>query len=144
MNGIEERTLGMKVWHGAVVTTEPTFGQGKTITMEKGNGGSSTTECVAVPAHFHHLSHEIFQGFQGYDTHESYDDNRNGHPHNRQVDHSQQDYGQDDRQQRGAVAKKRLTPSEPSPHVIFLGLDPDFTEADVCRLSCSYTSCTHD
>lgn len=28
--------------------------------------------------------------------------------------------------------KKRLVPSEPSAHVIFLGLDPDFTEADVC------------
>lgn len=28
--------------------------------------------------------------------------------------------------------KKRLVPSEPSPHVIFLGLDPDFTESDVC------------
>lgn len=40
-------------------------------------------------------------------------------------------------QQRGAgggFPKKRLQPSEPSPHVIFLGLDPDFTEADVCRL----------
>jgi RNA-binding protein 5/10 len=27
--------------------------------------------------------------------------------------------------------RRRLAPSEPSPHVIFLGLDPDFTEADV-------------
>ncbi|KAJ3849966.1 hypothetical protein EV368DRAFT_46265 [Lentinula lateritia] len=27
--------------------------------------------------------------------------------------------------------KKRLQPSEPSPHVIFLGLDPDFTESDL-------------
>lgn len=54
------------------------------------------------------------------------------------------DYGQgeydgsyhDDRShQRGGFPKKRLVPSEPSPHVIFLGLDPDFTEADVCRLS---------
>ena len=27
--------------------------------------------------------------------------------------------------------KKRLVPSEPSPHVIFLGLDQDFTEADL-------------
>ncbi|KIY51131.1 hypothetical protein FISHEDRAFT_38467, partial [Fistulina hepatica ATCC 64428] len=27
--------------------------------------------------------------------------------------------------------KKRLVPSEPSQHVIFLGLDPDFTEADL-------------
>ncbi|KAJ7273454.1 hypothetical protein B0H12DRAFT_1176635 [Mycena haematopus] len=35
--------------------------------------------------------------------------------------------------QRGGApfAKKRLQPSEPSPHVIFLGLDPDFTEADL-------------
>ncbi|KAI0730383.1 hypothetical protein C8Q72DRAFT_824121 [Fomitopsis betulina] len=31
----------------------------------------------------------------------------------------------------GAYGKKRLIPSEPSPHVIFLGLDPDFTEADL-------------
>lgn len=27
--------------------------------------------------------------------------------------------------------KKRLVPSEASPHVIFLGLDPDFTESDL-------------
>ncbi|KAJ6455845.1 hypothetical protein C8R45DRAFT_1035906 [Mycena sanguinolenta] len=31
----------------------------------------------------------------------------------------------------GPFGKKRLQPSEPSPHVIFLGLDPDFTEADL-------------
>ncbi|KAF7338512.1 hypothetical protein MVEN_02077300 [Mycena venus] len=38
-----------------------------------------------------------------------------------------------DNSQRGGApfAKKRLQPSEPSPHVIFLGLDPDFTEADL-------------
>ncbi|THH14333.1 hypothetical protein EW146_g5981, partial [Bondarzewia mesenterica] len=30
-----------------------------------------------------------------------------------------------------AQAKKPLVPSEPSAHVIFLGLDPDFTEADL-------------
>ncbi|KAI0340191.1 hypothetical protein BDW22DRAFT_1414817 [Trametopsis cervina] len=30
----------------------------------------------------------------------------------------------------GGHHKKRMVPSEPSPHVIFLGLDPDFTEAD--------------
>ncbi|KAF8212511.1 hypothetical protein K438DRAFT_1958233 [Mycena galopus ATCC 62051] len=38
-----------------------------------------------------------------------------------------------DQTQRGGApfAKKRLQPSEPSPHVIFLGLDPDFTEADL-------------
>ncbi|KAJ6611748.1 hypothetical protein B0H10DRAFT_2054936 [Mycena sp. CBHHK59/15] len=45
-----------------------------------------------------------------------------------------QDHMQDERFQRnagGAFVKKRLQPSEPSPHVIFLGLDPDFTEADL-------------
>ncbi|KAE9406483.1 hypothetical protein BT96DRAFT_1055206 [Gymnopus androsaceus JB14] len=31
----------------------------------------------------------------------------------------------------GGFPKKRLQPSEPSPHVIFLGLDPDFTESDL-------------
>lgn len=31
----------------------------------------------------------------------------------------------------GAPPKKRMQASEPSPHVIFLGLDPDFTESDV-------------
>ena len=55
-----------------------------------------------------------------------------------------QEYMQDDRSRNvgggggsGFQPKRRLTPSEPSPHVIFLGLDPDFTEADVCRLSYS-------
>ncbi|KAJ7046521.1 hypothetical protein C8F04DRAFT_1060772 [Mycena alexandri] len=42
----------------------------------------------------------------------------------------------DQQQERGGgggapFIKKRLQPSEPSPHVIFLGLDPDFTEADL-------------
>jgi RNA-binding protein 5/10 len=59
--------------------------------------------------------------YQGHDPSHSYEED----PANVQ--------GQDDRPQRG-FTKKRLMPSEPSPHVIFLGLDPDFTEADVCRL----------
>ncbi|KDQ33615.1 hypothetical protein PLEOSDRAFT_1091567 [Pleurotus ostreatus PC15] len=48
-----------------------------------------------------------------------------------------QDYTVDERpqQQRGGpggnFTKKRMQPSEPSPHVIFLGLDTDFTEADL-------------
>jgi RNA-binding protein 5/10 len=46
----------------------------------------------------------------------------------------------EERPQRGGVPfKKKHIPSEPSPHVIFLGLDPDFTEADVCRpFMCSF------
>ncbi|KAF7304755.1 RhoA GTPase effector DIA/Diaphanous [Mycena kentingensis (nom. inval.)] len=34
--------------------------------------------------------------------------------------------------------KKRLQPSEPSPHVIFLGLDPDFNEADLQKYLVSH------
>ncbi|KAG5634257.1 hypothetical protein H0H81_002688, partial [Sphagnurus paluster] len=72
-------------------------------------------------------------GFQVYDTAQGYGDS--GHERsNPQGAERFQDYGQDDRHQRPGVNKKRLTPSEPSPHVIFLGLDPDFTEADVCVL----------
>ncbi len=73
--------------------------------------------------------------FKGYDTSRGNEDH--GDLSNRQYDVSQ-DYGQEDRSRGGAggFGKKRLVPSEPSPHVIFLGLDPDFTEADVCRLPC--------
>ncbi|KAF8655855.1 hypothetical protein AX16_002938 [Volvariella volvacea WC 439] len=61
----------------------------------------------------------------GYDNNNSYEDYSHG-----KGNYSNQDFG-DDRAQRGGGFKKRLTPSEPSPHVIFLGLDPDFTEADL-------------
>ncbi|KAH8102847.1 hypothetical protein BXZ70DRAFT_926798 [Cristinia sonorae] len=44
--------------------------------------------------------------------------------------HGRKDWPQDNPQDKG-YGKKRLVPSEPSPHVIFLGLDPDFTEADL-------------
>ncbi|KIM65095.1 hypothetical protein SCLCIDRAFT_561728 [Scleroderma citrinum Foug A] len=37
----------------------------------------------------------------------------------------------DPRHGKGFSSKKRLVPSEPSAHVIFLGLDPDFSEADL-------------
>ncbi|KAF8163019.1 hypothetical protein B0H34DRAFT_693746 [Crassisporium funariophilum] len=70
----------------------------------------------------------------GYDSARNNDDSAQGYSHNRQNEWSQ-DYGQEDRSRGGGglggFAKKRLVPSEPSPHVIFLGLDPDFTEADL-------------
>ncbi|KDQ59414.1 hypothetical protein JAAARDRAFT_56428 [Jaapia argillacea MUCL 33604] len=68
----------------------------------------------------------------GYGAAHSYEENANegGWGHGHQGD-SGQDYAYDDRSQKGSHAKKRLVPSEPSPHVIFLGLDPDFTEADL-------------
>jgi len=71
---------------------------------------------------------------KGYDTTRGIEDNTTYSDTNRQ-----HDWGQEDRSRGGGVnfPKKRLVPSEPSPHVIFLGLDPDFTEADVCRLPCS-------
>jgi len=69
------------------------------------------------------------KGLQGYDTSQAYDENTTYDTTTVQAQSSLPD----DRPHRNFV-KKRLTPSEPSPHVIFLGLDPDFTEADVCRL----------
>lgn len=60
-----------------------------------------------------------------------YDDTTNSSGYYHKNDY--QDYGQEDRHRGsgGGFPKKRLVPSEPSPHVIFLGFDPDFTEADV-------------
>ncbi|TFK42869.1 hypothetical protein BDQ12DRAFT_732461 [Crucibulum laeve] len=73
-------------------------------------------------------------GFQGYDGTQPYDETAyaGASQYNRQIDHTH-DNGQEDRRGGGGAgfAKKRLAPSEPSPHVIFLGLDPDFTEADL-------------
>ena len=73
---------------------------------------------------------------KGYDGSRNYD--ANSYNDNRQNEWLQ-DNAQDERSRGGGAGfpKKRLVPSEPSPHVIFLGLDPDFTEADVCRLPCS-------
>ncbi|KIK63865.1 hypothetical protein GYMLUDRAFT_95422 [Collybiopsis luxurians FD-317 M1] len=59
-------------------------------------------------------------GYQGYDPSQAYEEYGQ--------DHSQ---GQQGRGAAGGYPKKRLQPSEPSPHVIFLGLDPDFTESDL-------------
>uniref|UniRef100_A0A8H8CMT6 G-patch domain-containing protein n=1 Tax=Psilocybe cubensis TaxID=181762 RepID=A0A8H8CMT6_PSICU len=70
-----------------------------------------------------------------YDNSHGYDGAGYENSYNRHQQHQDwsQDYGHDDHSRGGAggFAKKRLVPSEPSPHVIFLGLDPDFTEADV-------------
>ena len=72
--------------------------------------------------------------FQGYDPSQGWDEGgynnyNQGRANNAQW---QQQEHADDRQHWNAHNKKRQVPSEPSPHVIFLGLDPDFTEADVC------------
>jgi RNA-binding protein 5/10 len=113
----------------------------------KFNNGVSICLPVAWPV----LTTGTTQGYQGHEGAQGYDDSSSGaYGHNRQQDyghhhHQQQqqhyqrdqDYGHDDRGRGGnggGFPKKRLQPSEPSPHVIFLGLDPDFTEADVCRL----------
>ncbi|KAI0373364.1 hypothetical protein BV20DRAFT_1042175 [Pilatotrama ljubarskyi] len=78
----------------------------------------------------------------GYDASQGYD---NSGYDGRQS--NEQGYYQDDRHSRGGPHnKKRLVPSEPSPHVIFLGLDPDFTESDMQAYltsnSCSIESVT--
>ncbi|OJA14940.1 hypothetical protein AZE42_09376 [Rhizopogon vesiculosus] len=72
----------------------------------------------------------------GYDATNAYEEpgyettSYNQQPQGKPQDYSQ-DYSHDDRRQQGFQGKKRLVPSEPSPHVIFLGLDPDFSEADL-------------
>uniref|UniRef100_D8PWB0 G-patch domain-containing protein n=1 Tax=Schizophyllum commune (strain H4-8 / FGSC 9210) TaxID=578458 RepID=D8PWB0_SCHCM len=62
---------------------------------------------------------------QGYDNTPAYDESS----YSMSMSPAPQDYGHPG----GPAAKKRLVPSEPSPHVIFLGLDPDFNEADHAR-----------
>ncbi|KAG8217416.1 hypothetical protein J3R82DRAFT_5558 [Butyriboletus roseoflavus] len=70
----------------------------------------------------------------GYDT-QSYGEaaveSSYGQPNPSRHNDSAPDYANDDRQGKGFHSKKRLVPSEPSSHVIFLGLDPDFSEADL-------------
>lgn len=62
----------------------------------------------------------------GYDAAQGYED----YSYDYGQGHSGGDnWNQDDR--RGHYKKERLIPSEPSSHVIFLGLDPDFTESDL-------------
>ncbi|KAI0781294.1 hypothetical protein BD413DRAFT_600684 [Trametes elegans] len=79
----------------------------------------------------------------GYDASQGYDNS--GYEGRQSYD---QGWYQDDRPSRGGGPhnKKRLIPSEPSPHVIFLGLDPDFTESDMQAYltsnSCSIESVT--
>ncbi|PPQ89061.1 hypothetical protein CVT25_006433 [Psilocybe cyanescens] len=69
-----------------------------------------------------------------YDNSHAYDGAGYDNSYSRQQQQQDwsQDFGYDDHSRGGAggFVKKRLVPSEPSPHVIFLGLDPDFTEAD--------------
>ncbi|KIK81452.1 hypothetical protein PAXRUDRAFT_35865 [Paxillus rubicundulus Ve08.2h10] len=66
---------------------------------------------------------------QPYDD-TSYDAGYGPNNQGRHTDHTP-DYSNDDRPGKGFQSKKRLVPSEASSHVIFLGLDPDFSEADL-------------
>ncbi|KAJ3519902.1 hypothetical protein NM688_g9238 [Phlebia brevispora] len=68
----------------------------------------------------------------GYNASQGWDEgNYNNFNQGRPNAQWQQQEHTDDRQHWNAYGKKRQVPSEPSPHVIFLGLDPDFTEADL-------------
>ena len=84
--------------------------------------------------------------FQDYDTNDysSYDqrhpardanrnyDSKNSYGHDYDQHHGTDEYHQDRDGNGGTFpSRKRHVASEPSPHVIFLGLEPDFTEADV-------------
>ena len=69
------------------------------------------------------LFHRFAQSylFQGYDGQKAYDEYNSGYSKRNDQGHGGGE----------GYTKKRLVPSEASPHVIFLGLDPDFTESDV-------------
>ncbi|KZT03405.1 uncharacterized protein LAESUDRAFT_659918 [Laetiporus sulphureus 93-53] len=70
-------------------------------------------------------------GSQGYEQVTEEGAHNTSYGQARQTDVAQEHFA-DDRFQKGSgYIKKRLVPSEPSLHVIFLGLDPDFTEADL-------------
>ncbi|KAJ4501662.1 hypothetical protein C8R41DRAFT_976616 [Lentinula lateritia] len=68
-------------------------------------------------------------GYQGYDGPQAHEDYKYDANYTRQGPGFPQD--QSGRGGGPGHPKKRLQPSEPSPHVIFLGLDPDFTESDL-------------
>ncbi|CAL1703724.1 unnamed protein product [Somion occarium] len=77
----------------------------------------------------------------GYDSSQGYDNSYNDSSYGQS--RRNQDYEQDTSEghRRGGFVKKRVLPSEPSSHVIFLGLDPDFTEADL-QAFLSSNNCT--
>lgn len=100
------------------------YGQGK---RRKFNDGV----CALPLASFCFGFGLLCQGYQGYDASQGYEDQTLDASYPRQgPEHSQGQPGRGG--PGGGFPKKRLQPSEPSPHVIFLGLDPDFTESDVC------------
>ena len=88
------------------------------------------------------MAYIYFYFLQGYDASQNWDeggyDNYGNQGRGNAQQWSQQDHS-DDRHW-NTHGKKRQVPSEPSPHVIFLGLDTDFTEADVRRCFRSYSS----
>ena len=111
-----------------------------TRTMVKANGGSTTTEFANIQEWSFGLQRSRSHTLQGYeDSSWSSFNNYNGRGQGGydapdQGGRFDNDPNYERRQQGGGFAnRKRHVSSEPSPHVIFLGLDPDFTEADVSR-----------
>ena len=91
---------------------------------------AESTTMAYAPAFLYLVPYCLSLLRQGYDASQGYDDS--GWDNRQSYD--QGGYWPEDRHQKGGGGmhnKKRLIPSEPSPHVIFLGLDPDFTESDV-------------
>lgn len=120
-SGTEGKIIGSKtiIRRGTTAPGE-THVVGTTTAIQKGSEGSITTESVSLRNLFRPLLSSSFF-LQGYDGQKVYDDHGGGYSKR-----SDQGYGGGE-----GYNKKRLVPSEASPHVIFLGLDPDFTESDV-------------
>lgn len=120
---------GARMQLGQAMTKE----REKTTILATPNAESSMVAYVVALIRLLFLqSHLTFiQGYQGYDS-QTYEADPT-------VSYSQKSQNQSHGAATGSAAaggfgKKRQASSEPSPHVIFLGLDPDFSEADVCRL----------
>jgi len=119
-NGTEGRTTGSKtiIRRGTTVPGEaPAVGM--TTTTQRGSEGNTTMGSISSRTLFHYFVRTYL--FQGYDGQKAYDDYNGGYSKRNDQGHGGGE----------GYTKKRLVPSEASPHVIFLGLDPDFTESDV-------------
>lgn len=114
---------------------EATYVEGMKRTTEMEKEGNTTTEFALEEQEDFSPTHQC-DVLQGYDETQwsSFENGSASYQGDGHYD-STQDYSFEERPQRGGFQnRKRHVASEPSPHVIFLGLDPDFTEADVCLL----------
>ena len=149
VNGIEARTLGTTEAAGTTIMVAEMLGAEKRTTRVKENEESITMGCVSAAAPLIMLKRFTIDCLQSYDASQNWDEGsydtssydtsyqEQQDPHPTRGGHNGGGGGTSSSGRGGGGGggfyghKKNLVSSEPSPHVIFLGLDPDFTEADV-------------